>query len=67
MVERKKLLDYVFFLQLFGMACKLPVALNTGMRSLAFRLLFLTSYFIVSKWWPISEWNKSYFFAARKF
>ena len=30
-------------------------------------IVFLTSYFIVSKWWPISEWNKSYFFAARKF
>ena len=44
------------FLQLFGMACKLPVALklNTDMRSVAFRLFnlhyfFLTPYFIVSR------------------
>ena len=63
----EKIIGLCIFLQLFGMACKLPVALNTDMRSLAFRLLFLTSYFIVSKWWPISEWSKSYFFAARKF
>ena len=63
----EKIIGLCIFLQLFGMACKLPVALNTDMRSLAFRLSFLTSYFIVSKWWPISEWNKSYFFAARKF
>ena len=27
-----------------------------------FRILFLTSYFIVSKWWLIAEWNKSCFF-----
>ena len=26
-----------------------------------FVMLFLTSYFVVSKWWPISESNKSYF------
>ena len=33
-----------------------------------FRILFLTSYFIVSKWWLIAEWNKScFFFSARKF
>ena len=30
-------------------------------------ILFLTSYFIVSKWWPISQWNKSYFFSTSKF
>ena len=30
-------------------------------------ILFITSYFIVSKWWPITEWNKSYLFSARKF
>ena len=29
------------FLQLFGMACKLPVALNTDMLSVAFRLFNL--------------------------
>ena len=45
------------------MACKLPMALNTDMRSIAFRywtfiILFLTSYYIVSKWWPTSEWKK---------
>ena len=27
-----------------------------------FSILFLTSYFIVSKWWLIAEWNKSCFF-----
>ena len=32
-----------------------------------FIILFLSSYLIVSKWWPITEWNKSYFFSARKF
>ena len=32
---------YIFFLQLFGMACKLPVALNTDMLSVAFRLFNL--------------------------
>ena len=45
------------------MACKLPMALNTDMRSIEFRysifiILFLTSYYIVSKWWPTSEWRK---------
>ena len=37
------------FLQLFGMAHKLPVALNTDMRSVAFRLFnlhYLISHFI---------------------
>ena len=34
---------------------------------LTFSILFLTSYFIVSKWWLIAEWNKSCFFSARKF
>ena len=29
------------FLQLFGMACKLPVALNTDLRSVTFRLFSL--------------------------
>ena len=54
------------------MACKLPMALNTDMRSIAFRystfiILFLTSYYIVSKWWPTSEWKKkTLFFFARK-
>ena len=33
------------FLQLFEMACKLPVALNTNMRSVASRL-FSLRYFI---------------------
>ena len=44
MVKRKKLWEF-FFLQLFRMACKLPVALNTDMRSVAFRL-FKLHYFI---------------------
>ena len=35
----------IYFLQLFGMACKLPVALNTDMRSVVFRL-FNLHYFI---------------------
>ena len=58
------------FLQLFGMVCKLPVALNADMRFVAFQLFnhhYFISYFIVSKWWPISQWNKSYFFSASKF
>ena len=29
--------------------------------------LVLTSYFVVSKWWPISESNKYILFSARKF
>ena len=55
------------------MACKLPVALNTDMWSIAFRystfiILFLTSYYIVSKWWLTSEREKkTSFFFARKF
>ena len=40
MVKRKKLWEHIF-LQLFGMACKLPVALNTGTLSVAFRLFNL--------------------------
>ena len=32
-----------------------------------FVILFLTSYFVVSKWWPISESNKSYFFPLVNF
>ena len=40
MVKREKLWEDIF-LQLFGMACKLPVALNTDMRSVAFRLFNL--------------------------
>ena len=68
MVKRKKFWEYIFFLQLFGMACKLPVALNIDMRSaaLALVILFLISYFVFFKWWPITEWNKSHFFPARK-
>ena len=33
----------------------------------AFVILFLSSYFEVSKWWPIPEWNKSYFFPLVNF
>ena len=44
MVKRKIVGTYIF-LQLFGMACKLPVALNTDLRSVAFRL-FNLRYFI---------------------
>ena len=58
------------FLQLFGMVCKLPVALNADMRFVAFQLFnhhYFISYFIVSKWWPISQWNKSYFFPLVNF
>ena len=32
-----------------------------------FVILLLTSYFIASKWWPISERNNLMFFSARKF
>ena len=54
------------------MACKLHVALNTDLRSVAFRLFktryFVSHpYFVVFKWWPMTEWNKSNFFSARKF
>ena len=61
----------ISFKPLFRMACNLPVALNTDTRSIAFRYfdlftestLFLTSYFIVSKWWLVRKWNN--FFSAR--
>ena len=33
---------YIYFLQLFGMACKLPVTLNTENRSVAFQLFNLS-------------------------
>ena len=67
MVKRKKLWEHIFFLQLFGMACKLHVALNTDLRSVAFRLFnpryFVSHpYFVVFKWWPMTEWNKFFFF-----
>ena len=60
---------YIFLL-LFAIACYLTVALNSDTRSVAFRLfslfresiLFLTSYFSVSKWWLVTKWNKSLFF-----
>ena len=45
MVKRKKIMGTYIFLQLFGMAGKLPVALNTDMRPVAFRL-FSHRYFI---------------------
>ena len=45
MVKMKKYGNIYLFLQLFGMAYKLPVALNTDMRSVAFRL-FNLHYFI---------------------
>ena len=41
MVKRKKLWEHIYFLQLFGMACKLPAALDIDMRSVAFRLFSL--------------------------
>ena len=41
MVKRKKIMGTYIFLQLFGMACKLPVALNTGTLSVAFQLFNL--------------------------
>ena len=54
MVKRKKLWEYIYFLQLFGMACdNLYSKVVTGN--------------IVSKWWPITEWNKSYFFPLVNF
>ena len=54
------------------MASKLPVALIQICDPLRFDysalvILFITLYFIVSKWWPITEWNISYLFSARKF
>ena len=71
--SEEKIWEYISFPQLFGMACKLPVALNTDMQSIAFRystfiISFLTSCYIVSKRWPTSEWEKkSLFFFTRKF
>ena len=57
------------FLQLFGMACKLPVALNTDMRSVAFQLfnlyyfiLFLTPYFVVSEMVAYNRMEQILFF-----
>ena len=46
MDKRKKLWEYIF-LQLFEMACKIPVAPNTDMGSVAFRL-FNLRYFIAN-------------------
>ena len=60
------------FKPLFRMARNLPVALNTDTRSIAFRYfdlftestLFLTSYFVVSKWWLVLKWNNFFFCSA---
>ena len=54
MIKRKKIWEHTFFLQPFGMAHKLPVALNTDMDPSRFDystfiILFVASYFIVSK------------------
>ena len=50
------------------MACKLPVALiQTCDPSRFDHNFFLTSYFTASKWWPITEWNKSHFFPLVNF
>ena len=54
MIKRKKYGNIHFFLQPFGMAHKLPVALNTDMDPSRFDhstfiILFVASYFIVSK------------------
>ena len=72
MVKRKKLWEYLFFysclewcanyLWLWMQTCDL---LRFNYSTII--ILFLTSYFIVSKWWPISQWNKSYFFSTSKF
>ena len=57
---------YVFYSCLEWRANNLWLRIQTGDPSRfdnsTFIILFLTSYFIVSKWWPMTEWNKSYFF-----
>ena len=62
----------IFFLQLFGMTCKLPVPALNKLKTCdpsridysTFLTLFLTTSFIVSNWWPISEWIRSKISAA---
>ena len=63
MVKRKKLWEHIFFysclkwranyLWLWIQTCD-PSRFDYS----AFVILFLTSYFVVSKWWPITEWNE---------
>ena len=72
MVKRKKLWEHIFFYScLEWRANYLWLWIQTCYLSRfdysTFVVLFLTSYIIVSNWWPIREWNKSYFFSARKF
>ena len=71
MVKRKKLWEHIFFYScLEWRANYLWLWIQTCYLSRfdysTFVVLFLTSYFIISNWWPIREWNK-YFFSARKF
>ena len=72
MVKRKKLWEHIFFYSCLEWRVNyLRLRLQTYDLSRfnysTFVILFLTSYFIVSKWWPMTELNKSYFFCARKF
>ena len=70
MVQRKKLWEHInFYSCLEWRANYLWLWIQTCDLSRfdysAFVTLFLTLYFIVSKWWPLKEWN--IFFFARKF
>ena len=70
-VKRKKLWEYIF-LKLFGMACKLPVALNTDVRSVAFRLFnlcYFISHFVFHSLQMLAyiRMEQILFFSTRKF
>ena len=72
MVKRKKLWEHIFFYScLEWRANYLWLWIQTCYLSRfdysTFVVLFLTSYFIVSNWWPIRKWNKSYFFPLVNF
>ena len=69
MVKRKKLWEHIFFYScLEWRANYLWLWIQTCYLSRfdysTFVVLFLTSYFIISNWWPIREWNKYFFFRS---
>ena len=71
MDKTKKLWEYIFYSCLKWRAKYLWLRIQTCDPSRfdysTFVILLLTSYFIASKWWPISERNNLMFFSARKF
>ena len=67
MVKRKKLWEHIFFYSCLEWRANylwlwIQARYLSPFDYSTFVVLFLTSYFIFSNWWPIREWNKSYFF-----